>query len=316
MKYKNAGVSLAVSMIVSFLVLGLSVEIMRLVSKSFDQTQNLVRGNQVFYGAEGGLEAAFFHHNSRGQGVQFDGTDASQTIAQADPELSVSWKIDGRADSISGNLRENQTVQIPFFWDGAANVGEAATIERIPSSDNFTLEIGDASGLDFNSNPDVVIATWDLKRATIVSDEISKVETFTPTSSDAENPCAGNFGSEHSFVCAGDIFSTSISISSNDSNLPGAVLPGKMSSDLSTFFVGTSGTHNYLLSIRAVGSFDKTGEGKIQNLPFLLSAAGLEFPKTEYTASATVTAGNFEKTIRVTIPERTTMGMFDSVIFD
>jgi len=123
MKTKDEGVALLVSLGISFLTLGISVAVLNSVRRSVEQNENIERASQVFFAAESGTEAAFFHHNARHQGVHFmeDPVGESQKILHSSDSVEVSWRIAGRTAPIIGILKEGEVVKIPLYWDSASN---------------------------------------------------------------------------------------------------------------------------------------------------------------------------------------------------
>ncbi|MCF7846568.1 MAG: hypothetical protein K9M51_00615 [Candidatus Gracilibacteria bacterium] len=324
MKPKNAGISLIIALVTSFFLLGVTLEVLRLAGVSLERAQFLTRGNQVFYAAESGLEAAFFHHNARGQGVDFGSLDDAgnaQMISVLDDTISVEWTVDGRSassDPSTGVLHEYETVQIPLFWDGAADPTEEINLIDIENNHLEVMFDTPSTDILLPGGVDRVMVTWELKKIEKDAGEnIKEITTFVPTSTAVEDPCEGSFPVGHSFFCASDLNAGNKSFQSTDA-LPGKVLPGEVETDLLDFYDAISG-YEYVLTLRSVGGLDAaSGVDKIQSLHFsvdTVTAQG-DLPLPEYQAKARVSTGDFQKTIAVTIPERAVMGVFDSVIFD
>ncbi len=324
---KNPGVSLLVALGVSLFLSGMTVAILQSVEKSLEQSQNLERSNQVFLAAESGLEAAFFHHNARGQGVDFGDistADDSQKIFQPEIGAEVSWTIENRKNPIVGVVHEGEKISIPFFWDNAAYAG--ADPDEAESTQGFTLTFSrnryDASGtetsevlipnnFDFgNSNvgENEPLFAWSLSRVNSTEGIQSLIASPDPLY--PQEPCSG----DTSFLCK-DSFPGNISSSGVD--LYGNVVPGDTQDNLNNFLTdGTSS--NYRFSFQPLLSFtNEAGDTTIEGIPYKLEVVGGNpMPAQAYTATAKVDVQNFSKTITVTVPEKQSIGAFDYLVFD
>jgi hypothetical protein len=155
MKTKVEGISIFVSMGTSLLVLSLAFATLSSIGRSIDQASNIQRSTQLFFASESGAEAAFFHHNSRGAGLNFTGAHSTQDISHPSINAETSWTIEGRTDKVDNAinndativdiLKEGQTYKIPFQWDPATNPGELPPVNLAdygePNRINDLLEI-------------------------------------------------------------------------------------------------------------------------------------------------------------------------------
>lgn len=156
MKYKNPGMSLAIAFVSSMLVLFLALYTFSSITRSFERTIGIERGNKVFFAAESGIEAAFFHKNSRERSSHFDWTtweDASSnscdtdtpsaecqgylktiTINLDDTATETKWRLISRfipedsdgsgtfsteEKTYNGSIKQFQTVEIPLYYDSS-----------------------------------------------------------------------------------------------------------------------------------------------------------------------------------------------------
>ena len=294
------------------------------VSKSLERTANIARANQVFFMTESGIEAAFYHHNARGAGVDFvrDGNgdvDDSQKISHGAVGGTVEWEIKGRDNPIIGLLKENQTVQIPFFWDSSLNPAETVP-DPLTSIDNFRLTFDESGTLsDYNfqdqdTSNDEHLIDWKITRKNIDK----KVQTFLPIGS--------------SITKSGAILESAVSgmIINSSATISGRITPCLESADtggcpvvLSKFFsgddnfvgVGGGGISELQLIFRPLLSFTNNAGAKISGIPFSVDSDN-DIPKSSYDIVASVELGNFNQKQELTIPEKTAIGSFNYVIFD
>ncbi len=323
MKRKNPGISLLVAFGVSFLVLGIAISVITSINRAVERGALLGRTNQIFFAAESGLEAAFFHHNARGQGVEFSG---DQVIAHPDTSASVVWQIDGRDEELSGLLRERQKIQIPLFWDGSINPSEEPPFDgdgnfepthlnadklSDPFEIIFTMSDDIPTDFDFGVEDDAVLIDWSVSR----ENDPAGPQTFVPRRGDDGTPC----GTDTEFICRNDFLNSSdISIVS-DTDLEGKILPGGYQSSLVNF-IGDSNSEKFTFSFQPLLPFENIDQDeKIEGIPFSLESTGsdsVSFPRESYIITAEVSIGDFSKTITTEVPEKTTIGAFDYVIFD
>ncbi len=330
MKSKSSGISLLISLGISFLVLGVAMGIISSIARSVEQNATLERSNQIFFAAESGMEAAFFHHNARGAGTHFVNDDVSQNISHPNSAAEVKWDIEGRATPLIGLLHEGQNFQIPFFWDAAANPAEPQSITGF--DDDFVLEFyneitsneADGSpeeaiyekygafdfvGFDFGNVDTEPLLSWSVSR----ENNPNGYQTFVPE----EGVDVCDAASE--FVCDNDLPATIQSI-----EYPaGTIFPGKFASTLFDFWNDGS-SEKYRLSFQALLPFRDTNgtpdnlddDAKIPGIPFAITSNDIDIPKPSYSVRAEVSVGDFSKVISVEVPERTTLGAFDYVIFE
>ncbi len=209
---KNSGVSLLISMGTSFLILALSVLMLASVSRSLERSSNLERSNQFFFAAESGIEEAFFHKNSRGVGVALG---SKKDIFHEGNSASTTWNIESRDEAFFGLIRENETIQIPLFWDEQSDPAGSETEKRVDNindlvinfykdsaqmtdlfkdteqsfKDLFEKKYGkvDINNFNFGSDSaeDMVLIDWSLNRQF----KNSEPEKFSPLV-DSDDPCS------------------------------------------------------------------------------------------------------------------------------
>ncbi len=309
MKYKtkNKGVSLLIALGTSYLLLTVVMIILFAVARSLEQSANIERSNQIFFAAESGIESAFFHHNARGAGTHFVGDDTSQQILHQVISALVNWKIDGRVDPITGILKENQTIQIPFFWDSATTPLDTPFEENLNiASEGFTLSFtreGIPDGFDFGTEEEEILIDWKISR----KHPTEGLQTFLPKD---EGGCLG----ETEFICKSGLPAT---IGSGDS-IAGKRIPctsvDNCPTTLSDFL---SEGNNFQLVFRPILPFESVDESqKIPGIPFTLTTDGTPMPKSAYDIVADIAQGDFTQKLELTIPEKTAIGSFDYVIFD
>ncbi len=277
------------------------------VSRSLEQTANIERSNQIFFAAESGIESAFFHHNSRGAGTHFMGEDDSQKILHRVISSLVNWKIDGRSDPLTGILKENQTIQIPFFWDSAENPlapysQEGANMSGQGFELSFTKE-NIPDGFDFGTSTEEILIDWKISR----KHPTAGLQTFLPKD---DGGCVGIT----EFICKSQLPAT---ITSSDP------IEGKMTPCLNvdncptTLGAFLSEGINFQLIFRPILPFvSENGEQKIPGIPFVLTTNGTPVTKSSYDIIANIALGDFTQKLQLTIPEKTSIGSFDYVIFD
>ncbi len=266
MKYKtkNEGISLLIALGGSFLVLLVAFATLLSIDKMLSQMASLERSTKLFFAAESGVEAAFYHHNSRGVGVDFEdigSTGNSQKIPHLSGSINAEWTIDGRSDDIDdggdvnapiiGLLKEGQTVQIPLSWDDASTPKDDSSVGKVGGSPShyFKLEFYNDSD-DMAATEEAIFENLFGKRVSIPADfdfgkdssdgdeilidwnlsrkdDTKGIQTFSPL----ENDC----NQDEDFICE-DLISQAgqkVAISSNNSfdfkapfDRKGRVLPG------------------------------------------------------------------------------------------
>lgn len=311
-----------ISLGISFLVLGIALSVVASIDRAVQRSADLGRANQVFFSAESGFEAAFFHHNARGQGVHFETADDSQSITHSETASVVAWEISGREDPISGVLKERQKIQIPLFWDDSANPTEEPPIDDDGNFDpthdqagallnDFELVFTDddiPADFDFGlaSGEDAVLIDWALSR----EHAVDGLQTFVPALGSDGTAC----GLDTEFICQ-DVFLLSGGATIiSDGSVQGEILPGRTDTPLSAFLSDVD-SQKFILSFQPLLPFEDTDGSKIPGIPFTLDA-DTELPKDTYRINAEVSIGSFSKIITAEVPERTTIGAFDYVIFD
>ncbi|MCF7812160.1 pilus assembly PilX N-terminal domain-containing protein [Candidatus Gracilibacteria bacterium] len=341
MKWKNQGASLFITLGISFTILTIALSIMVSISRSLRESVSIERYNQVFFAAESGLEAAFYHHNARGQGVHFmaDPVPESQKIPHDAANANVSWFIDGRTEGAADNplvglLQENQRAQFRFFADNSANPSEVPnTASFFPLDFNLTFynRIADDEppgsteekiyqrygefdffAFDFGAESDEeVLIDWNFSgKRTVAGDDyqpVGKRESLVASDLDNEDRCDGSFLCIENTFTFGDFTTTT----------EGKLLPyGGDSESRQTVQEFVDEHEQVSFSFRPLQSFEASGGEKIRGIPFSLETGAQSIPKDTYTAIAEVSLGDFYKTISVNIAEKGSLGAFDYVIFD
>ena len=283
MKTKNAGISILIAMGTSLLVLALAFSTLNSIVKSLEQAASIQRSTQLFFASESGLEAAFFHHNARGSGTNFTGTNA---IALTEIGATVNWQIAGLTDvtddqaqaSFATVLKENQNIRIPLYWDNSvapstapvdpvtgkfaagANVkivfyngiddiptgtGNAALTELLTKYDSFEVPLA----FDFGDDADGDSGDGDRGAS---SNEVLIDWSFTRNNSVAgiqtfiptENTdCTG---ASPGLICENQLNFNggSQTILTSNGLINGKVLPGGVTTNLSAFWNCTDGANN------------------------------------------------------------------------
>ena len=342
-KHKHDGVSLLVALGGSLLVLAIAMATLISISKSLEQSSSIERSTKIFFAAESGIEAAFFHHNARGAGTHFPNGDIQnagnypQQISHLSDSVTNKWEIEGRFDPIIGLLSENQTVQIPLHWDSSVDPwGDPALNEdSLANPDTLTLTFYDESSdmgsfqtvfeeaydaitintgtFDFNDVDNEILIDWSLAR----THSTGGIQTFSPTFSGGDDCEAGD---ADGFVCENELgINSTITL---DDSTSGRILPGNTSTTLEDFFdcAGGGSCSNYVLTFRPLLKFESTGGDKVLGIPFSVEASSggssAEVPSNLYTVTSEVSIDDFSQAISIEVPERTAIGAFDYVIFD
>lgn len=252
MQKKQAGISILISLAVSFILFGIAVTILYLVTKSQEQNVNLEKTNQSFFALESGLEAGLYHHNARGQGSHFFDSGAgtsdaakdapnSQTIT-LDNGQTIKWVVRGRtenlpdSDVVHGIIKEGQIIEIPFYWTDESNIAlEPNAVQENITDLNFSLsfsqfEFNDdgtpsstkiiPDGFDFGSVANNVLLYWVVSKL----DSSGNLTTFIPRSSFGTTVlCDPNVGVNTAFYCEQNLGQSITSVT----HVPGYIVPGR-----------------------------------------------------------------------------------------
>jgi len=343
MKRKNPGVSLIVVLGISFAVLGIAIATLSSVSKGLEQGTAIERSNQIFFAAETGIEAALFHHNARGQGVDFPNSetvvndDFPQHIFLPASSATVAWKVEGRDKPVEGIMHENQTIEIPFYWDNSEDPTDSPPFANGNFNpdhnhagkleENFSLSFDtsnpDLNAFDFGSGENEVFLDWSISR----KHAESGFQTFLPDKNNVDI-C----DNDSSFVCEEEFLTgdTFVLDSTEDADMVGKIFPGNNEpTTLGAFLDFTDNNLSlFKLSFRPLLPFSHLGEidntdddTKIAGIPFEFDHVGagggaITVPKNIYTVTSEVSIGEFSRTIGVDVPEKTSVGSFNYVIFD
>ena len=380
MKIKEEGISILIAMGTSLLVLSLAFATLASISRSVDQASNIQRSTQLYFASESGAEAAFFHHNSRGPGTNFMGTNANQIIDHSSVNATTNWTIQGRSthvDTLTPDqnalvvdiLKEGQTFKIALEWDPDVDPGDepadgsGANPFNGPATSTDELEIRffetpaditnattavaafqdrygfetDAfeplqqASFDFgNSGDEEILIDWSITR----KNSGQGIQTFIPFNN---QDCSGYIaGASAGYICEDDLLRAGaepITINTTWA-MDGRVLPGSKESTLDEFWscfrtglpgalVGPTETcSDYQLTLRPLLNFNDTGSGnQIPGIPFQIKLnngnnSPLHFPLNYYNVVSDVTLEDFSQRIEIEVPERTSIGAFDYVIFD
>jgi hypothetical protein len=316
-KNKKAGLSLLLAMVGSTLAMGIVIAILTVVTRSVEQSQGLERSTQTFFAIESGLEAGFFHHNARGQGVRFLPLDdpsfpEKQSIVHENVNITTDWTIDGRTETstLDGLVYENTPLQLRWYWDDAESVEAIADPQT--HTPNFTLSFDPdgqiPSNFDFGGVEDDVLISWMLtRRGSTIG-----LGSLVPKADDPEDPCIP----DTSFICRDQL--SSMSLSSGDTR-EGSLLPRTASQTVDTINNFILDGENFQLVLTPTLEFRNSATGdKIPGIPFRLIENGVStLPRPEYSVYTSLSAGNFSKEIDVlNIPEQTSIQAFNYVIFD
>ncbi len=316
LKPKVPGISLLVAMIGSSIALGVVTAIMISLTQSVEQAQNIERSTQVFFAVESGLEAGFFHHNSRGQGTTFNNIDSvapEQIIAHDNINLDTKWTIRGRADTsyIEEEIKEFTPLQLRWYWDQSTSVKEKINIvNHFPS---FTLELKNPTSFDFDipGGDTEPIASW-----LITKKDDTGVYALSPNAGqDPTDPCNA-FNS--TFICNNNMYP----LSSSDI-FKGSLAPRTPTSDVMpiTDFTSNQGNNsrNYQVIINPLRSFTKAdGSDTISGIQYALNEGnGINLPLPHYSIDTQVEALGFIKKLTLDrIPEASAISSFNYVIFN
>ena len=215
--------------------------------------------------------------------------------------------------------------------------GDMGAIQSVFEDQYGVVDItGLVSNFDFgkSSAPDgeQILIDWSLTR----KNNNEGVQTFSPReedcSLDEDFICEDSFRSSNSAVIdiGGGAVATNISaLPSKDTKVGGRngrVLPGLQQVTLQDFMecddVASTGDtcSEYTLTFRPLLKFEDTVNSmKIPGIPYTLTGndgGSISIPEGFYTVNATVREDDFSQTISLEVPERTSIGAFDYVIFD
>jgi hypothetical protein len=315
MNKKNRGFSLFIALVGSMILMGVAVSIITSINSSLEQVNNIARANQLFFAAESGKEAAFFHHNVRGAGLTMPEMDVGSEIAIDHDNIgaTVTWGVEGRStDSFTGEVHENEKITIPLYWDSSTKISENKSIINMTPSNRVKLELDfpeNDNSFDFGTaDSDVVLFMWSVSRK-----KAGVIETFIP-----QPPAANICSPASNFYCKND-FSVGLAIEFDHSLNNGKVLPLGNPMTLKTFMSDAVAT-NYEISFQPVLPFTALTTpavgAKISSINFELKGTDVgPIPKNNYIISSKVDFGDFEKKMTTTVKEKPSIGAFDYLIF-
>lgn len=333
---QNSGISLIIALGTSLFILAVILSVSLIIRKSLEKTSHMERSTQLFYAAESGMEAALYHHNARNERVHFSQEGLPEQTINLDQLGAVSyWKILGRTtpgDPYYGVFQPGRKIEFPFFMETSIHPGEMQTssasdmdfeleiYESIADFPNTTagnaardqirrqfgnIDLAGLGELGDSTRSDILIG-WQLIR-----NNNGVVKNWTPKS---QNVDITDCGSESAaFICEEDL-SIGWSIDSG-SLVDGRALPGLTTQSLQSF-VATPGRHT--ISLQPLLKFEDDNGKKFPGIPFRIQNNGSlgYIAKPFFTIESEVTMGNFTHKILVDVPEKTSIGAFDYVIFD
>lgn len=260
-----------------------------------------------------------------GETVQIPLSWDSSTNPTLDPNNS------SNKDKIGGQV--NEEFILTFYNDSddmdasAKGILEGLTNGQTLIPNNFDFGDdgdGDAGDGDRGITGNEILIDWSVSR-TVAG---AGIQTFSPK----ENGCQiGDPDSD--FICE-QLLSTNQTIASNSSDSKtggrnGRVLPGYSSSIISidnfmscSDIAATGVCSDYALTFRSLLPFKDTTTGKkIPGIPYVVtgltnSGTSKSIPTQTYTVTSVVNEGDFSQTISLDVPEKTSIGAFDYVIFD
>lgn len=328
---KNLGISLLVALGASLFMLSLMSVMILGVKKSLEKNTNVERSQQLFYGIESGMEAALYHHNARGAGVHFvqDNKNA-QKINLDRLGIETYWKIFGRVqDEYYGILQPGKKSEIRLFQDNALTPDQASDrqasskldikIEFLTDLVSFPVakqkaikeQFGDIDLSSITGNlgdptSSEILVGWKI----VQEDNSGQIKTWNPKSNANEiDNCIsenGAFFCEERLLFGYDIQSSE--------TFNGRVIPGLVTTDLATF---SQDGGFYTLSLQPLLDFEDDNANKFPGIPFRVEQLSLGGITTDtFTIESEANMGNFSHKIAVEIPEKTSIGAFDYVIFD
>lgn len=184
---------------------------------------------------------------------------------------------------------------------------------------------------DFGNSGDAeILIDWSVTR----KNNVQGIQTFIPINNQS---CTGYVsGPGAGYICENDIqlIASGGLIIRSDNAIPGKVLPGSKDDSLDYFWscIPSGGSNpplrlgetcsDYQLTIRTLLKLNDTATGtKVPGIPFQLKlevdgSVPTHFPLNNYTVVSDVTQEDFSQRIEIEVPERTSIGAFDYVIFD
>ena len=312
MNKKNNGFSLFISIVASMILMGVAVSIIISTNKSLEQVNNIARSNQLFFAAESGNEAAYFHHNVRGAGLNIEPMESTSEFAISHDNIgaNVTWGIDGRnTDSFSGEVRENEKITIPLYWDSSDGVDDSKTVQNMTPSNRIKLELsfpGNNNSFDFGTaETDVVLFMWSVSKI----NASGETETFIPLD-DNGDPCNSGY-----FYCKED-YGANLTIEFGGASAAnGKIMPSGVLKNIQDFMQDNTAT-NYKISFQPILPFTAMNGHKISSIKFNLAGPSVGIiPRNDYTIKSQVTFNDFEKNLETTVKEEPSIGAFDYLIF-
>jgi len=226
--------------------------------------------------------------------------------------------------------RINDLLEIRFFQT-PADIPSSAAKDDFEARYGFQADAFDPlqGSFDFGDSVDEdILIDWSITR----KNSVQGVQTFIPVNN---QDCSGYIsGAGAGYICEDDIeviATGDLRVTTSDP-LPGKVLPGSKDTSLDYFWDCLAGADetvrlgetcsDYQLTIRPLLKFNDTVSGaKVPGIPFQLKLqvpGGIptHFPLNTYTVVSDVALEDFSQRIEIEIPERTSIGAFDYVIFD
>jgi len=330
MKKKQKGISLIISFGSSLFILVITMGILHSLGKSIERSANIERSNQIFFATESALEAAFFHHNARGQGTHFCPTitpanqdkcnitavDTSQIITLDGTNTTARWTINGRKNGVTGTLKENQNIEVPLFWDTSQNPSDAKTLSN--TTPNITLSFSKPANFPENFNFGTTDNTFLFDFRTSRENN-NKIETFEPTYDKAKTPTENcNENNSYATLCKSKFIALASGTKINiGSSFKGKILGSTSTETQLSNFLGAGKNHK--ITFRPLLKFQNNSNPiqKISGIPYTIQTDNnTPLPRTNYIITAQVEQNQFVRTLTLEVPEKTKMGQFNYVIFE
>ena len=218
----------------------------------------------------------------------------------------------------------NENVSFTFYLD-PADFTPSTAADAFNNKYNFASNIYPISNsFDFGENGNnAVLVDWSFTR----NHSRLGVQTFIPT----DNQDCSGFLANPGYICENDyvgMTSTGLQVDTNDT-ISGKILPGSIDTELDYFWDCADPTviigdtcSDYQLTIRSLLELNDTITGdKVPGLPYELKitrsgSIPLTFPQSTYTVTSDVALEDFSQQISIEVPEKTSIGAFDYVIFD
>lgn len=234
-------------------------------------------------------------------------------------------QVDPGQYAAPNNTTDN--LDLTFYID-PDDISASSALDAFNAKYNFESDAFDtlADGFNFgNPTGNNILIDWSLSR----KNNNKGIQTFIPTDN---KDCTG-FGATPGYICENDFVtmtSGGLQLDTNDT-ISGKVLPGSYDLDVDDFWNCTADSvtadigdvcTDFQITFRPLLQFyDTIGLDKIPGLPYELklttgSSSTKPFPQSTYTVISDVALEDFSQKITIEVPEKTSIGAFDYVIFD